>query len=64
MQIKFLVTPKFDKSYKALKKKYPSLKTTLQVAKSIYEKLNVSANVIFGTNPLIRKARQENLTQA
>ena len=24
---------------------------TLQVAKNIYEKLNVSANVIFGTNP-------------
>jgi hypothetical protein len=30
MGIKFLVTPKFDKSYKALKKKYTSLKSDVE----------------------------------
>ncbi|GHT62485.1 hypothetical protein FACS189451_06950 [Bacteroidia bacterium] len=30
METNFLVTPKFDKSYKALKKKYASLKTDVE----------------------------------
>jgi hypothetical protein len=30
MKINFLVTPEFDRSYKALKKKYPSTKTDVE----------------------------------
>ena len=36
---------------------------TLQVAKNIYEKLNVSANVIFGTNPVSDYSRKYEMAE-
>jgi hypothetical protein len=38
MKITFLVTPKFDKSYKILKKKYPSVKTDVEQFKKDFSK--------------------------